>query len=262
MKTNWLANIFVYIREVVEEADRPLSFVIIALLPLLAPAVPAFVTANSLQLYMDFDPFWGVFTGIVFEGAGYVGMISLVGAIMRYVKEENNKRISLPVKVAGWAYGLYLFALISVNIILEVANGVPLTRVLVVACLTVGLSVSASLLNGQRIYERDNKDIEEKRYQDQRADKMEKYRIKHGAKNVQNVQGSGPQLTSARQFNAEVLHNADNAGDWRKARKKMQLDTVRMIANADIDWIMQKYNLRERAAYNWKNRAKREIENQ
>ena len=43
------------------------------------------------------------------------------------------------------------------------------------------------------------------------------------------------------------------------ARKKMQLDTVRMIANADISWIMQKYNLRERAAYNWKNRAKKEL---
>ena len=39
----------------------------------------------------------------------------------------------------------------------------------------------------------------------------------------------------------------------------MQLDTVRMIANADISWIMQKYNLRERAAYNWKNRAKKEL---
>ena len=259
MKTNWLANIFVYIREVVEEADRPLSFVIIALLPLAAPAVPAFITANSLRQYMDFTPFWGVFTGVVFEGAGYVGMISLVGAIMRYVKEEKNVRVSLPVKVAGWAYGLYLFSLISVNIILEIANGVPLTRVLVVACLTVGLSVSASLLNGQRIYERDNKDTEEKRYQDQRADKMEKFRIKHGAKNVQNVQNSVQSLYPSRQFSADAAHVADNTGDWRKARKKMQLDTVRMIANADISWIMQKYNLRERAAYNWKNRAKKEL---
>jgi len=259
VKTNWLANIFIYIREVVEEADRPLSFVIIALLPLLAPAVPAFVTANSLGTYMDFTPFWSAFTGVVFEGAGYVGMIALVGAIMRYVKEEKNTRTMLPVKVAGWAYGLYLFSLISVNIILEIANGVPLTRVLVVACLTVGLSVSASLLNGQRIYERDNKDTEEKRYQDQRADKLEKYRIKHGAKNVQNVQPIGLVPSAQRQFSADTAHVSDNTGDWRKARKKMQSDTVRLIANADIDWIMQKYNLRERAAYNWKNRARKEI---
>jgi len=87
---NWLANVFSYIHEVVEKADRPISLLVMVLLPFIAPLLPALITADSLRTYMEFpSETWYWIAVIAFEMIGYLGMISLVGAIMRLVKNSD-----------------------------------------------------------------------------------------------------------------------------------------------------------------------------
>ena len=180
MKTNWLANIFLWFNDVVQAADRPISQVVMVLLPFIAPILPALITARSLQIYMNLPPEWTWIGVVAFEFIGYLGMISTVGALMTWIKNENNTRNWSNVVLSGTAYGFYLLALILTNLILELVNGVPGSHVAVTACLTVGLSVAASLLNGQRIFDRSQDEKKEKELNEKRNYALERYRIKHG----------------------------------------------------------------------------------
>lgn len=180
MQTNWLAGIFTWLRTVIEEADRPISLLVTVLLPFIAPLVPALITSNNLNKYMGLDDYQSAISAVTFEAIGYVAMIATVGAIMRWVDDEKNQRSWLPVVVAGSSYACYIIALILINLILEIENGIPATNVAVTAFLTVGTTIPASLLNGTRISGRDQNEKENIIRQERRQDGMARYKIKHG----------------------------------------------------------------------------------
>jgi len=178
MQTNWLAGIFTWLRTVIEEADRPISLLVTVILPFIAPLVPALITSNNLNRYMGLDDYQSTISAVTFEAIGYVAMIATVGAIMRWVDDEKNQRSWLPVVVAGSSYACYIIALILINLILEIENGIPATNVAVTAFLTVGTTIPASLLNGTRISGRDERDNALR--QEKRQDDMAHYKIRHG----------------------------------------------------------------------------------
>ena len=180
MQTDWLAGIFTWLRTVIEEADKPISLLVTVILPFIAPLVPALITSNNLNKYMGLDDYQSAISAVTFEAIGYVAMIATVGAIMRWVDDERNKRSWLPVVVAGTSYACYIVALILINLILEVENGVPATNVAVTAFLTVGTTIPASLLNGTRISGRDKSEADNVLRQERRRDSMARYKIKHG----------------------------------------------------------------------------------
>lgn len=189
--TNWLADIFTYIHEVITEADRPISLVAMVLLPFIAPLLPAMITASSLQKYMEFDSSWAWISVISFELLGYLGMVSVVGAMMRFVKNTDESKV----EALRWnrdfyviAYMIYIATLITSNIILEIQNGVPMSHVAVIFCLTVGLSIGAGILNASRIYDRNENDENNKLRQEEREFKLEKFRIKHGKSSGTNTE--------------------------------------------------------------------------
>ena len=125
MQTNWLAGIFTWLRIVIEEADRPISLLVTVLLPFIAPLSPALITASNLNKYMNLGDYQSAIIAVTFEAIGYVAMIATVGAIMQWVDDERNQRSWLPVVVAGSSYACYIIALILINLILEIENGIP-----------------------------------------------------------------------------------------------------------------------------------------
>jgi len=180
MQTNWLAGIFTWLRIVIEEADRPISLLVTVLLPFIAPLSPALITASNLNKYMNLGDYQSAIIAVTFEAIGYVAMIATVGAIMRWVDDERNQRSWLPVVVAGSSYACYIIALILINLILEIENGIPATNVAVTAFLTVGTTIPASLLNGTRISGREKNERDNALRQEKRQDGMARYKIRHG----------------------------------------------------------------------------------
>lgn len=249
MKTNWFANIFIWVNDVIEAADRPISQVVMVLLPFIAPILPAMITAKSLREYMNLPKEWTWIGVVAFEFVGYLGMISLVGALMAWIKDEKNHRSWTNVLVTGTAYTFYLLSLIVTNLILELENDVPVSHVTVTACLTVGLSVASSLLNAQRIFDRNTEDKEEKRREKDRQERLEKYRIKYG--NNEKVAGK---LLESRESVEKVSSNLPT--DWRKIRPKLTPEQVSFIAQSEPKTIVETLsksglNISPRTASNW-----------
>lgn len=209
--TNWLADIFAWIHEVISEADKPISLVVMVVLPFIAPLLPAIITAASLQKYMEFDPSWSWLSVLSFEMIGYLGMIFLVSAMMALAKNTDDKKI----EALTWnrnfyiiAYGIYLFTLLTANVILEIVNKVPLSHVAVILCLTIGLSLSAGILNASRIQDRNQKDESYVLRQERRED-----RLKHKAldKGINIFQSSAPSVNES----APVQHREKHASDYQ-----------------------------------------------
>lgn len=209
MKTNWLANIFTWIHEVISEADKPISLVVMVLLPFISPLLPALITADSLQKFMQFDSSWSWIAVLSFEMIGYLGMIFLVGAMMRVAQNTDPKRV----QALTWnrnfyigAYATYLATLLTSNVILEIVNGVSLSHVAVIFCLTIGLSISAGILNGSRIQDRNERDDSYIVRQEQREDRMKARALKAGI-NIYEQSSSTPATAS-------FTHREKHASDY------------------------------------------------
>lgn len=207
--TNWLANIFTWVHEVVAEADKPISLVVMVLLPFISPLLPALITADSLQKFMKFDPSWSWIAVIAFEMTGYLGMISFVGAMMKLTKNVDQNQI----QPLTWnrnfqmgAYATYLITLLTSNVILEIVNGVPLANVAVIFCLTIGLSVSAGILNASRIYDRNEKEDSFVIRQEKRQDKMKALALKAG---INVFQQNVPLVLEDQQRQRKEKHASD-----------------------------------------------------
>lgn len=201
--TNWLARIFQYIYDVIVAADRPIFMAAMVVLPFIAPLLPAMITGTNLQQYLFPEhPNW-VWIGITaFELVAMLAQVASVSARMNLKEDPKNPVLVAEASRADWSYAIYIITLIAANVFLELANGVKVVNVFVVACLTVGLSFSSSLINASRIHKRDIEDKkletenreqarsdqlrkeeierQDKIRKDREAMKMERWRLKHG----------------------------------------------------------------------------------
>jgi len=201
--TLWLAKMFQYVYEVVLAADRPIFMAAMVALPFIAPLLPAMITGTNLQKYLFPDhPNW-VWIGIMaFELVAMLAQVASVSAHMNLKDDPTNIVLVAECRRADWSYAIYIMTLIASNVFLELANGEKGVNVFVVACLTVGLSFSSSLVNAGRIHKRDEEDkkLEDIRRTQEREDllrreqveredrirrekdevKLERWRLKHG----------------------------------------------------------------------------------
>ena len=53
LDSKWLANIFIKQREIIEAAETPFAKLAVFILPILAPAVPAFMTVLHVYQLLD-----------------------------------------------------------------------------------------------------------------------------------------------------------------------------------------------------------------
>ena len=255
--TNWLANLFTWIYQVVSEADKPISLVAAVVLPFIAPLLPALITAGSLQEFMGFDPSWTWIAVVSFELIGFLGMIAVVGAGMRLANNTDpNKNDALVCNRNFYlvAYVIYLLTLITSNVILEIVNGVSLAHVVVIFCLTVGLSVAAGILNASRIYDRNEKDDQYVLRQERREERLERLRIKRGKllESSEKVsKGSG-----------NFQESSGKSSDWRKVRPQLSRDDLERLAKLSPD-AMRQYASQTGFTYktisNWRTNARNEL---
>lgn len=257
MRTDFLAGLFRWLRDVIEEADRPVSVLIMVALPFVAPIIPAWVTKGNLERYMDYEPQTALLAAIAFALVGYVAMISSIGAIMNYIEQEKNNRVWLPVAISVGSYAVYVLALILVNIVLEIENNVPATKVAVTALMTLGLEIPTSLLNGTRIQERNKEDRNAKLRKEKRETRMETLRIKmESSKKVSNRGGKFPESSE------ESLESFQKVSSWRKVRPQLSREQLESLAKLSPDQ-MRQYAAQTGMTYktisNWRTNARNEL---
>jgi hypothetical protein len=262
--TNWLAKFFQYIYDVVVSADRPITMASMVILPFIAPLLPALITSSNLQMYLFPDhPSW-VWIGVVaFELVAMLSQVAVVSANMRLVDEPNNKALISESKRATWSYVIYILTLIASNVVLELANNVNPVNVVVVACLTVGLSFSASLVNATRIHKRDKdiKEQEDKKAMQDREDLLRKEQIEHEDKVRQETNefkiksklvkaGMNP-LQHVQQFQSTTTEISPVVpkGDWRLLSESQRNQCRHTLS---IQQIMNTHNVSKSTAYEWK----------
>lgn len=177
-----LTDFLTWLRRVIEEADKPLSLLLMVMLPLIAPVIPSIVTSSNLQKYMEYSWEVAITAAVVFALVGYVSMVTAIGSIMRFVENDKNNREWLPVVISVGSYFIYVFALVTVNVILEHENGVDGTRITVTALMTLGLEIPSALLNGTRISNRAKKEELESQEVSLRSFELRKLELENNTK--------------------------------------------------------------------------------
>lgn len=194
MTKNFLKNVFDWFREVLEAADVPFVLLVLVVLPFVVPFVPAWVTARNLHEIMKFPKEIAFVGGATVELLGFAGAILLLRYITELVEDKSNRRW-ITVALTGFAYVFYLIAVIVINVILDWQAGKETYYVWVIFFLCL-LSVPSGLLSASRIVTREHDSIKEKVRQENRNDKMERYRIKHGVRVYNSEAGSKTKYAS------------------------------------------------------------------
>lgn len=189
MKTNWLANIFEFQREVIEAAEDPFAKLAIFVLPVLAPLVPAFLTGLHLfKLFTDMFTFayvreisasMSVIIAVVLELLGYVGAITFVRAVFDLINNEKKESYWLPVAINGLAYSFYVAIMFLINVKLGQYFNTPSIINGIFGLLSF-ITIPTGLLAANHLSQKAESIDKEKKYQEQREDKLKKYAIKHG----------------------------------------------------------------------------------
>lgn len=213
MENNWLADLFIKQREIIEAAETPFAKLAVFVLPILAPSVPAVMTGLHLyKLFLEMFDFSQAETlsfilsatiSLVLELLGYVGAISFIKSLFNWIKTRREEYL-VPFALNGIAYLFYLISMWLINVQLGRYFGTSDIVNNIVGLLSF-ITVPTSLLAANHLNEVSEEEQEEKIRQEQRQDKMEKYRIKHGVpatsrsnmevpKDFQNSYGSNSKM--------------------------------------------------------------------
>lgn len=178
--TNILKAFFDWLRGVLESADVPFVLLVLVVLPFVVPYVPAWVTANNLYEIMGFPKSIAFVGGATVELLGFAGAVLMIRYITDWVNDrEKKRRHGMTVALTSFSYVFYLTAVIVINVVLDRQAGKPTYYVWVIFFLCL-LSVPSGLLSASRIVNREYNERDERIRQEERGDKMERYRIKHG----------------------------------------------------------------------------------
>lgn len=169
--TNILARFFNWNREVIEAAETPGQKLAIFILPVIAPVVPAsFTGLHIYKLVIEIFDFGGsskmisaslsVLVALVLELLGYVGVVALVKAIYRFVKEKTLQHV-IPIALNGAAYIFYLAAMWAINYQLGEYFGTPNIINNIVGLLAF-ITVPTGLLAANHLSEKDDSEQADK----------------------------------------------------------------------------------------------------
>lgn len=192
MKSNWLAELFIKQREIIEAAETPFAKLAVFVLPIIAPMVPAVMTGIHLyKLFLEMFTFkqanylsfaLSATISLVLELLGYVGAISFIKSLFNWIKERRDEYL-VPFALNGVAYAFYLLAMFLINVQLGRYFGTSTIINNIVGLLSF-ITVPTSLLAANHLNEVSDEEKREKIRQEAREDKLERYRIKHGVPNT------------------------------------------------------------------------------
>jgi hypothetical protein len=257
---NRLAEFFNKQREIIEAAETPFSKWAIFILPILAPIVPASLTGLHLyKLFLQIFTFSGadrvaiilsVIVSLVLEMLGYVGAISFIQSVFRWVKTRNSLYF-LPSFLNGLSYSFYLILMFMVNYLLGRYFQTPDIINNIVGLLSF-MTVPTGLLAANYLSQKELKDEDKELRRENREERLEKLRIKQG------------KLTETYQKDVEkVSESSENLPkDWRNLRKILTEQDVANLAHLSAENIREvsvKYRVDERTVINWRMYAQKEL---
>lgn len=253
---NKLANFFNKQRELIEAAETPFAKLAVFILPILSPMVPATLTGMHLyQLFLELFTFQGadVFSliastipSIVLELLGYVGAISFIQALFRWIESRESTdgdKFLVPAVLNFLAYIFYLAAMWLINVSLGEYFDTPAIVNTIVGLLSF-ITVPTSLLaaNHLAIKEHDTKD--EILRQESREDKLKAKMIKNGMNPLQS-------------FNSDTVSLPEEKDEKRTNIRRLtdkELYEIQHILS--VDEAMSKYGISRATYYNYKKKSK------
>ncbi len=267
-----LAEFFDKQREIIESAETPFAKLAVFVLPIVAPLVPAFMTGLHLyKLFIEMFQFDGsnilagvlaFLIGSVLELLGYVGAVSFIQTIFIYLREKTQEYL-IPAVLTALAYGFYLVLMALINVALGRYFKEPEIVTWIIGLLSF-ITVPTGLLSANNLAMKDDREIkskgeqlQERRYQEARADKMEKYRINKGLVSYQQVSETLPNLRGESTYFTQILPN-----DWRKVRPLLNPGDVEKIArwtSTDMKKVALEQGKEERTLINWRKRCQVEL---
>jgi hypothetical protein len=209
MNKTWLANFFDNNREIIESAETPFAKLSIFILPILAPSVPATMTGLHLyKLFIELFTFQhgdgvafvlSAIISTVLELLGYVGAISFISSLFKWVKFRKDEYL-LPFSLNGGAYLFYLIAMWLINIQLGKYFGTPQIVNSIFGLLSF-ITVPTGLLAANHLSQKAEAETETVLRNEQREYNLKKYKIKHGM-NPDPVYQQATQTVSQRNHRA------------------------------------------------------------
>lgn len=254
--THSLADFFNKQRELIEAAETPFAKLAIFILPILSPMVPATLTGMHLyQLFLEIFTFPGaeVFArisatipAIVLELLGYVGAISFIQALFKWIEsryEDDGDKFLVPAVLNFFAYVFYLTSMWLINVRLGEYFGTPSIVNSIVGLLSF-ITVPTSLLAANHLAIKDH-EVKETTLRQEKSD----YRLKKAMID----KGMNP-LTPMTQYQSNTPDQVQTPkqrkkDDWRLLTQEERYEVVHILT---VPQIMKKYPIGESTAYAWK----------
>lgn len=265
VETPRLAKFFDRQREIIEAAETPFAKLAIFILPILSPIVPASLTGLHLyKLFLEIFTFkyadqisatLAVIVALVLEMLGYVGAISFIQAVFRFVKTWNRLYL-LPAMLNGIAYCFYLVLMFLVNYMLGSYFRTPDIINTIVGLLSF-VTVPTGLLAANHLSQKEIKEDEKEIRKENRDERLEKARIRAGKVSESSV--------TYRKDVEEVTESSENLPkDWRKLKPLLSTKDIETLANLSAEGVKkfsEKYKVDERTVINWRKYAREDLEN-
>lgn len=277
---NWLAIKFLGWREVVEAAETPFAKLAIFILPIIAPIVPAVFTGlHVYKLLLEIFTFsWasGVstilsfVTSLVLELLGYVGAISFIQSLFRWIRTKGDEYM-LPTVLNFFSYTFYLLAMYLVNYQLGKYFNTPDIVNKIVGLLSF-ITVPTSLLAANHLSQKEEKEDEElerarneqrqrEMEESRKQERLEKYRIKHGKflpamESFQQKVETFQQLSNTSRKFPESFYQFSSS--WRKlstALSREELEWLAQITPAEMKELSSEVGKDYRTISNWRRDA-------
>jgi len=169
----------------IDRLSEPFFSFIAVVVPFISPVVIAQITATAMVDGSILSQAQANQLAFVLEGIGIVGLSGLVIAIDRWIRSKNAKMDSM-ILLLGVIDLLYFLFLISVNVLLDMKNpNITNTQISVKVLICLVPLMSGGIFGYYRIIQKDKiskREADQKEYQirqENREDKLAKYRIKH-----------------------------------------------------------------------------------
>lgn len=136
LNRNFLASIFNFLGDALEEFNPSAFRFLSAVLPYLTPVPVAWLTADSAATFLHFTRTISFIFVFALEGIGLWFTSLLVDAVVDWVRSRNRGSF-VPVIMFTLAVGSYVFLLVSLNVTLESARGdsnAELSKVITLMC--------------------------------------------------------------------------------------------------------------------------------
>lgn len=260
--TNKLAEFFNKQRDLIEAAETPFAKLAVFILPILSPMVPATLTGMHLyQLFLELFTFDGakafaiiasVIPAVVLELLGYVGAISFIQALFKWIESrgyDDADKFLVPAILNFLAYIFYLAAMWLINVSLGRYFQTPEIVNSIVGLLSF-ITVPTSLLAANHLAMKEHDAKEETVRKDKNTFKLQKEMLKHG---INPLEQKVTQYQSA----TTATVGTPKKGDWRLLTRQERHEVKHVLSPKEI---MQKYPVSKATAYNWKDDTKYKLD--